>query len=400
MKAPLYKNRIEDDIKIRSYYGKYIFNSHFLIFLTIAAGAFLYSLLGILSTMEPSIYLDLIAALIMSVLLLPKYRSLMKEADVLFLPPYEKNMKKYFSYTSQYSFWLNIGFPIVGLVIALLLLNVGHSILEMGTFAVMAIILYIMAFMIRRNAINSPVSQNTVIGMLIIVHFMSLMLLLQSPFLAAAGLVLIYGLYYWINKKQYNNLDWTAIVNYEAILKQKYYQYVSMFTNVHHISKQYKRRKYLDPLLKQPKPDKFNKGHMYEYLFKRTFLRDNDLPMIILRLLLIFSVAMIWVDQLILSVIIILFALYIIVLQMSQLYTAQAYLLWPKIWPVKREYIRESYIRFSHKLIFIISMALAVLFIILHPVYFYIAVIFPLWGYLLNSYFSKSVYKKERLLSD
>lgn len=400
MKAPLYKNRIEDDIKIRSYYGKYIFNSHFLIFLTIAAGAFLYSLLGILSTMEPSIYLDLIAALIMSVLLLPKYRSLMKEADVLFLPPYEKNMKKYFSYTSQYSFWLNIGFPIVGLVIALLLLNVGHSILEMGTFAVMAIILYIMAFMIRRNAINSPVSQNTVIGMLIIVHFMSLMLLLQSPFLAAAGLVLIYGLYYWINKKQYNNLDWTAIVNYEAILKQKYYQYVSMFTNVHHISKQYKRRKYLDPLLKQPKPDKFNKGHMYEYLFKRTFLRDNDLPMIILRLLLIFSVAMIWVDQLILSVIIILFALYIIVLQMSQLYTAQAYLLWPKIWPVKREYIHESYIKFSHKVILIISLALAAIFISLHPAYFFISVIFPLWGYLLNSYFSKNVYKKERLLSD
>ncbi|WP_052254396.1 ABC transporter permease [Salinicoccus sp. YB14-2] len=400
MKAPLYKNRIEDDIKIRSYYGKYIFNSHFLIFLTIAAGVFLYSLLGILSTMEPTIYLDLIAALIMSLLLLPKYRSLLKEADVLFLPPYEKNMKKYFSYTSQYSFWLNIGLPIVGLVIAILLLSVGHSMLEMVTFAVMSVILYIMAFTIRRNAINSPITQNTVVGMLIVIHFVSLMLLLQNLLLAAAGLGLIFGLYFWINKKQYKNLDWTTLVNYEAILLQKYYQYVSMFTNVHHISKQYKRRKYFDSLLKQPKPSNFNKSHMYEYLFKRTFLRDNDLPMIILRLLLIFAVAMVWVNQLMLSVIIILFALYIIVLQMSQLYTAQAYLLWPKIWPVKREYIRESYIRFSHKLIFIISMALAVLFIILHPVYFYIAVIFPLWGYLLNSYFSKSVYKKEKLLSD
>lgn len=400
MKAPLYKSRIEDDIKIRSYYGKYIFNSHFLIFLTIAAGVFLYSLLGILSTMEPTIYLDLIAALIMSLLLLPKYRSLLKEADVLFLPPYEKNMKKYFSYTSQYSFWLNIGLPIVGLVIAILLLSVGHSMLEMVTFAVMSVILYIMAFTIRRNAINSPITQNTVVGMLIVIHFVSLMLLLQNLLLAAAGLVLIFGLYFWVDKNQYKNLDWTTLVNYEAILMQKYYQYVSMFTNVHHISKQYKRRKYFDSLLKQPKPGNFNKSHMYEYLFKRTFLRDNDLPMIILRLLLIFAVAMVWVDQLMLSVIIILFALYIIVLQMSQLYTAQAYLLWPKIWPVKREYIRESYIRFSHKLIFIISMALAVLFIILHPVYFYIAVIFPLWGYLLNSYFSKSVYKKERLLSD
>lgn len=400
MKAPLYKSRIEDDIKIRSYYGKYIFNSHFLIFLTIAAGVFLYSLLGILSTMEPTIYLDLIAALIMSVLLLPKYRSLLKEADVLFLPPYEKNMKRYFSYTSQYSFWLNIGLPIVGLVIALLFLSVGHSVVEMGVFAVMAVILYIMALFIRRNAINSPVSQNTVITLLVIIHFISLMLLLQNVFFAAAGLALIAGLYYWINKKQYKNLDWTTLVNYEAALLQKYYQYVSMFTNVRHISKQYKRRKYFDSLLKQPKPGMFNKGHMYEYLFNRTFLRDNDLPMIILRLLLIFTVAMVWVHQLMLSVIIILFGLYIIVLQMSQLYTAQAYLLWPKIWPVKREYIQESYIRFSHKVMLAISLALAALFIILHPPYFYIAVIFPLWGYLLNSYFSKSVYKKERLLSD
>lgn len=400
MKAPLYKGRIEDDIKIRSYYGKYIFNSHFLIFLTIAAGVFLYSLLGLLSTMEPTIYLDLIAAFIMSILLLPKYRSLLKEADVLFLPPYEKHMKKYFSYTSQYSFWLNIGLPIVGLVIAILLLSVGHSVFEMGTFALMSVILYIMAFIIRRNAINSPVSQSFVIGMLIIIHFISLMLLLKNPFFAIAGIILIGSLYFWINKKQYKNLDWTTLVNYEAALLQKYYQYVSMFTNVRHISKQYKRRKYFDMLLQQPKPRNFNKSHMYEYLFKRTFLRDNDLPMIILRLLLIFTVVMVWVDQLMLSVIIILFALYIIVLQMSQLYTAQAYLLWPKIWPVRREYIQESYIRFSHKVIFIISLALAGLFILLHPVYFYIAVIFPLWGYLLNRYFSRSVYKKERLLSD
>src|SRR5690625_106015 len=105
---------------------------------------------------------------------------------------------------------------------------------------------------------------------------------------------------------------------------------------------------------------------------------------------------MVWVDQIMFSAIIILFALYIIVLQLSQLYTAQAYLLWPKIWPVKREYIQESYIRFSHKTMLVISLALAILFIVLHPTYFYVAVIFPLWGYFLNSYFSKSVYKKER----
>lgn len=78
MKAPIHKSRIEDDIRVRAYYSKYIFNSHFLIFLTIAGGVFLYSLLGMLAAMEPNVYLDISAALLMSFILLPKYRSLLK----------------------------------------------------------------------------------------------------------------------------------------------------------------------------------------------------------------------------------------------------------------------------------------------------------------------------------
>lgn len=400
MKAPLHRSRIENDVRIRGHYGKYIFNSHFLIFITIAAGVFLYSLLGMLSMMEPNIYLDLIAAFLMSIVLLPKYRSLLKEADVLFLPPYEKHMKQYFSYMNRYSFWLSVYMPVAGLIVALLLLRVGHPGWMMGLFAGMSVLLYIMAFSIRRDAINSPVSQNNVILLLIIIHFSSLFLLLVNPLFIILGLLLIGGLYFWIQKKQYKNLNWPRMADYEALMNQKYYQYVSMFTNVRQTSKQYKRRKYFDALLRQPKAGRFNKDHMYEYLFRRTFLRDNDLPMIILRLLLIFITVIVWVNQLVLSVIILLFALYVIVLQMSQLYTAQAYLLWPKIWPVKRTYIQESYIRFSHKVIFMIAILLAVTFILLHPAYFYITAAFPLWGYVLNSYFSKNVYKKERLLSD
>ncbi len=400
MKAPLHRSRIEDDIKVRGYYGKYIFNSHFLIFITIAAGVFLYSLLGMLSTMEPNIYLDIIAALLMSIVMLPNYRSLLKAADVLFLPPYEKNMKAYFSYMDRYSFWLGIYLPVIGLVISLLLLRVGHPVWMLVLFALMSVLLYSTAFLIRRDAVNSPVTQSRVTLLLILIHFISLFSILVHPLFIILGLALIFGLYAWIRKKRHRNLDWPKIIDHEASMNQRYYRYVSMFTNVRQTSKQYKRRKYFDALLKQPKSGRFNKDHMYEYLFRRTFLRDNDLPMIILRLLLIFIITIVWVDALVLSVIVLLFALYVIVLQMSQLYTAQAYLLWPKVWPVKREYIQESYIRFSHKVIFIISALLAVVFILLHPVYFYIAAVFPLWGYMLNSYFSKNVYKKERLLSD
>ena len=139
---------------------------------------------------------------------------------------------------------------------------------------------------------------------------------------------------------------------------------------------------------------------MYEYLFYRSFTRDHDLPMIVLRIMILFFIIMFWISNLYVSLIFSLFGIYIIVLQMSQIYTAQAYLLWPKVWPVKRSYIQDSYIRYSHKVVFIITLIFLFIFIIIHPAQFYLSLIFPIWGYLLNRVYSKSIYKKEEELSD
>ncbi len=66
-----------------------------------------------------------------------------------------------------------------------------------------------------------------------------------------------------------------------------------------------------------------------------------------------FGIVMVWIGNLYLSVIIVLFGIYIIVLQMSQIYTAQAYLLWPKVWPVDRRFIQKSYVTYSPALFYI-----------------------------------------------
>src|SRR5699024_12562491 len=103
MSSKLFNTRMEEDIKIRSYYGKFIFNSHFLVFLMIAGGVLLYTLLGLRETLSPSIYIDTLCALLMALVLLPKFRTLLKEADMLFLPPYEKRMTAYFKRADIYS---------------------------------------------------------------------------------------------------------------------------------------------------------------------------------------------------------------------------------------------------------------------------------------------------------
>lgn len=400
MPDTLFKPRMNADIKRRSYYSKFIFNSHFLIFLTIAGGVFLYSLLGLLQTLESSIWLDMIAALLMSMLLLPGYRSLLKPADGIFLLPYETRMDAYFKDAGRYSLMLGISKVITGAVVAMLILTVGHDTFVISLFLLLSLLHYIANFHINKRAINTQISRIGTTAVLFIVNILSLMLVLQHTAWLLLTLILLFAMDKYVKGREHRYLDWNAYIKHEEVQLNRYYRTVSMFTNVSHIEKQFKRRKYLDPLLWKPKGASFNKEKMYEFLFYRTFARDHDLPMIILRLIILFGIIMVWMGNIYLSVVIGLFGIYVIVLQMSQIYSAQAYLLWPKVWPVDRTFIQRSYVTYSHKSVFVISLVFGVIFAAIHPALFYIAAVFPVWGYLTNRLFSRTVYKKEQELSD
>lgn len=400
MSDQLFRSRMNEDIARRSYYGKFIFNSHFLIFLTITVGFFLYSLLTLLQTLEPTRWLDVVAALLVSIMLIPTYRTLLKEADGIFLLPYEARLGKYLAAADRYSLTLGIVRPLVGGAVAVLLMTVGHNMIEIIVFIGGAAIFYFMNFYIKKAVINASLSNPVMIAGLIAMSFIFLLLILQSPLWLLPAVIVYYGGLVYARRNSHPRLDWHALIDYEASQLNSYYRNVALFTNVSHIDKQFKRRRYLDPLLWQPKGRAFSKEKMYEYLFYRTFARSHDLPMIILRLILIFGIVMVWIGNLYLSVIIVLFGIYIIVLQMSQIYTAQAYLLWPKVWPVNRGFIQRSYVVYSHKLVLAISILFSLIFLGIHYEYFFLVVLFPLWGFIINRSLSRTVYKKEKELSD
>lgn len=319
---------------------------------------------------------------------------------MLFLPPYEKRMTAYFKRADIYSLSLGLALPAVTSVAVLILLSIGHNLTSIVLFFLMAVLLYFSAFNIRRLSVNTDWKKWAVTAALIIINFVSLMLVLIQPYLITLGLLFIIIFTVIMKKSSFKTLSWLNYVQYEKEALQQYYQTVSMFTNVKRIDKAFKRRRFLDILLWEPKAEKFNKKYMYEYLFYRSFMRDHDLPMIVLRIIILFFIIMFWIGNLYVSLIFSLFGIYLIVLQMSQIYTAQAYLLWPKVWPVSRTYIQDSYIRYSHKVVFVITLLFAVMFTITHPDKFYYVLAFPVWGYILNRVLSKAIYKKERELSD
>ena len=232
----LFKPRMNEDISRRSYYGKFIFNSHFLIFLTIAAGAFLYTLLGALQTIEYSIWLDITAALIMSLLVLPGYRSLLKEADGLFLLPYEKRMGGYFKNADRYSLSLSVMKPVIGGAIAVLILFSGHDLPAIIVFAIISALLYMTNFHIRKNAINTDLSNVTLLVTVFVMNILSLFLILQHVLWVILPVTLTYALSLYVKSRSHKVLDWNAFIEYEEVQLNRYYRNVSLFTNVSHVT--------------------------------------------------------------------------------------------------------------------------------------------------------------------
>src|SRR5699024_5042074 len=286
----LFKSRMEEDIKVRTYYSKYIFNSHFILFLSIAAGVLLYTLLGLKDDLRGNIYVDLVAAILMSVSIMPVYRSLLKEADVIFLTPVEKDLGNYFKSSRVYSFILGIPIPLVVSVIAFVLLIINHSMLYSLLIILTFYLMVIGVFAFKVLAVNSDVNPTIVVYVFIVLNIITLFLQMQNMMFALLGIVFYLVAYFILKNKTRSTIDWLEQIEHEKQEKNRFDTIISMFANVSKREKSFKRRNYFDVLMKKQNIKYYNQDHMYDYLFHRSFLRDFDLPMIMIRLFILCSI--------------------------------------------------------------------------------------------------------------
>ncbi|PTE70685.1 ABC transporter permease, partial [Staphylococcus gallinarum] len=193
---------------------------------------------------------------------------------------------------------------------------------------------------------------------------------------------------------------WEKLIKIEQQHHMNYYKFVNMFTDVKHLKETAVRRSYLDPLLTTPKQKKFNAQHMYLYLFMRSFARGKDAFHIILRLVVIAIILIIWLQQPVVALIIGSLFMYIILLQMAQFYTQQAYGLWPQVWPVPDSKVIRGYEQFLNRLMFIIGIIFLIVYFIVNPTYGFAGVIFFLVGWLTVRNVVKKLKYQETLLRD
>ncbi|MBU7218403.1 ABC transporter permease [Staphylococcus gallinarum] len=400
----LFIQRKREIAKEKRYYNKFIFNGHFSVFLVILLGAFIMGYAGWLQSIPKHINYALIASVVMAVISIFPIRTLLKDADRLFLLPFEKHMSEYMKQSISYSYFTRIGLQILMIVILFPLFYVlnGQTFGFYVIFAILALLLPLLGLVLKWLWYKYKLESWSLYTLLLIIYTSSYYVALGVKSIASiAAVFILIGLAFILYKSTNKHLfPWEKLIKIEQQHHMNYYKFVNMFTDVKHLKETAVRRSYLDPLLTTPKQKKFNAQHMYLYLFTRSFARGKDAFHIILRLVVIAIILIIWLQQPVVALIIGSLFMYIILLQMAQFYTQQAYGLWPQVWPVPDSKVIRGYEQFLNRLMFIIGIIFLIVYFIVNPTYGFAGVIFFLVGWLTVRNVVKKLKYQETLLRD
>ena len=400
----LYKVRQREEVLEKMNYNKFIFNGHFLIFLTIMIGAFALGYSNWLKDIPQNINYRLIFSVILSICSIFPMRTFFREADKLYLLPFEKHLTLYITKALTYSYFNRLYLPVVILVIGLPLFYqlMGGKFYLYITVMILSFIFPILGLMMKWFWLKYGLEIWGINVLLFIVYasgyYTTLKVGALSGLLSIVVLIALIILLENINRGTF--YQWETLITIEHNHKMNYYKFVNMFTDVKVLNERTVRRRYLDVFLKVPSPKKFNQNYMYKFLFVRSFARGKDAFFIVLRLLIIGLVLIWWIDQPVISAILGALIMYLLILQLSQFYKQQAYGLWPQVWPVSEGQVVKGYHQFLINIMIVLGIILSIIYILKFVTAIYFVILFFIVGWLTIDSSIKKIKKHQELLRD
>ena len=395
-----YDRKARNDKEV-AYYSKFIFNGHFIVFLTIAFGALMLQYSQLLKNLPDNINYNLIIAVILAALTVTPLRTFMKSADSIFLLNFERDMAPYFKQAIIRSGSLRtLLFIVMGGLLAPLYME-RTAIVAGYICAIVLGVWMIYSGLVMRHLMMKLGITNGYISLLIFLMALSgIYTSLEGlPITIISIILFTLGLIYLFNKNAAHRLlNFDHYIDYEHQLYQAQNKLINMFTDVKGMKDKAVRRRYFDALL--PRKSHYTKAHMFEYLFIRNFVRSNDSMWIVVRLIAVGCILMWLVHQYVVGLIIGLFFSYAIIMQTSQFYKMQAFSLWPKVWPTPESLVLQGFRKFMRKLSIVTTSVIAVCYILIYPLHFYFAIIlYVMMFWTLNSVSAK-IEKRMNLLRD
>ena len=400
----LFNTRQKEELIEKLNYNKFIFNGHFLIFLTIMLGAFALGYSNWLQGIPQNINYRLILSVILAVVSIFPLRTLFREADKLYLLPFEKHLSIYIKKAIIYSYINRLFLPIIVLIVGFPLFYelLGSKFYLYITVIVLSFIYPLMGLIIKWFWLKYGLEVWGANILLFIVYasgyFITLKVGLFSGITTILVLISLVILMESINRGTF--YQWETLIAIEYNHKMNYYKLVNMFTDVKVLNERTVRRKYLDLFLRTPSSKKFNENYMYKFLFIRSFARGKDAFFIVLRFLIIGLILIWWIDQAIISAILGALIMYLLILQLSQFYKQQAYGLWPQVWPVNEGKVIKGYHQFLISMMWVLGAILSIIYIVKFVTTSYFFIIFFIVGWLTIDSSIKKIKKHQELLRD
>ncbi len=346
----LWPERLQEFIKEMRRYFKYMFNDHMRFVLIFGGGAVIYYYSQWVKQLTPEFPISLVMSLILAFFLtISPIITLLKEGDMVFLLPLERELSDYFRKGMRLSFTIQ----------AYLLLLVLAALMPMyfkATDAGLVSFLYLFGLLLLLKYWNlrlhwdtmKTVEKGTQIAdplIRFILNASALYLIIEQAswwFILAVFLIMVAFALYMRASVKNKLLKWELLIEKEQGRMQMFYRMANMFTDVPHLKSKVWRRKWLDPVFRLiPFGDK----NTFRYLYSRTLVRTNEYSGLIVRLTVIAAVILACVHNLYVAVGVSLLFLYLTGFQLLPIFKRHDAKVWIHLYPVQPIYKKVDFYR-------------------------------------------------------
>lgn len=388
----IFSSRITKEREKRASYNKYIFNSHLVMFIVIVAGAIMLNYskwLNVATVFQLKLVLFIILLFMAYVLTSLKIKTFIKEADAIFLLPLETKYKTIINRiiiptvitkTFLALFFIGISYPIIE---KLEISTLATSIFGLSVFGGIIIFTLIKYYTVVYYEVNTTYLWVT-FGYFLLIS-LKYAWFSNWSFLVVLPIVL----YFIIRNKFSKNINWYGAAEYDNARNEQYLKFINMFVDVPISITKVARRKYFDIFLPKLTNQNFNTSNSYSYYYIRAFLRQENTIFLVLRLLLVALLFIFSLQNVYVSMIVIISYNYLVVIQLMPIYKKINSNLWMYILPVDNSLKTKSFSNLALKILTITTLILLLTSIFVNYSFINIGylVLASIAGLLISKYF-------------
>ncbi|MGG1594528.1 ABC-2 type transport system permease protein [Terribacillus saccharophilus] len=366
-----FKQRLTDHMKEMNRYLRYIFNQHLMIAMLFLISGLAYYYQQWLEGLTP----DFPAALLIGAVfgLLASYspvRTLLKEADLIFMLPLEPKLHRYFKLTIGYSFFTQLYLLVLAaaaLAPLFFAADLGERFLSyLLVFIVLLVFklwnLHMNWWMLKIRNVNIRRMEQT---LRLVLNVGSFWLFLRGNLIAAAVLTILFVVLlfvdYTITRKQ-GGLAWDLLIEKDQARMQAFYRIANQFADVPHLKTKVHKRQSIVNLFTKRVP--FEQKHTYDYLFRITFVRGGDYFGLFLRLTILAGVIIYFIPNLWVQLAFALLFLYLTGFQLIGMWKHHRTIAWMDLYPVAGDTRKRALLSLLQQLAIIQAVLLSLVFLL------------------------------------